>query len=179
MIQSPLKAVDARNPLGLEVGDRVSSSDPNSPAYQWKGKIVRFHPTNPDLCYVDYPERGELFKKKKKSVGTVITAWLVNLRTADNTVEVSVTTDKTKKEPVTAITLEDARKAKSSLLQVKKSDSNLDEFIGCQIEVRSIVTGRFKFCGELVTFDDEKGWLATVRAMDGELVADFRECFVI
>jgi hypothetical protein len=173
MIQSPILTVDVTNPLGLTVGDRVSSSDPNSPAFQWRGKIIKMHPTNLDLCYVDYSERASKLKLKE----TVITAWVINLRRADETAEVTATTPK--KQPVTPITLEDAKRAKSSLLEVKDSDSNLDEFTGCQLEVRSIVTGRLKFRGELVAFDDEKGWLATIRMADGELVADFRECFVI
>lgn len=101
------------------------------------------------------------------------------MRKADDTAKANTTTPKAKKEPVQPITLEDAKRAKSSLLQVKNSEGNLDEFIGCQIEVCSIVTGRFKVRGELVALDDLKGWLGTVKIADGEAIADFRECFVI
>lgn len=108
---------------------------------------------------------------------TVITAWLVELRRANDTAEANTTTPK--KQPVTPITLEDAKRAKSSLLQVKSSEGNLNDFIGCQIEVRSIITDRFKFRGELIAFDEEKGWLASVATAKGDAIADFRESFVI
>jgi hypothetical protein len=52
--------VENPNPHNLRVGEKVASNKPESPAYNWRGKITRMHPTNPELCYVNYPERKSL-----------------------------------------------------------------------------------------------------------------------
>ncbi|WP_158224902.1 DEAD/DEAH box helicase [Brunnivagina elsteri] len=52
--------VENPNPHNLRVWEKVASNKPDSPAYNWCGRITRMHPTNPEICYVNYPERKSL-----------------------------------------------------------------------------------------------------------------------
>ena len=39
---------------------------PESVSYNWRGIVVRLNPTNPDVVFVDYPERAQLYKSTKQ-----------------------------------------------------------------------------------------------------------------
>ena len=58
----------APQPEAIRVGLNVASTDPQSASFNWRGKVVRMHPTNPDLCYVSYPERIRDLKLKESTI---------------------------------------------------------------------------------------------------------------
>ncbi len=48
--------------VGISVGDIVGGKDPESVSYNWRGIVIRVSSENPEVVYVDYPEREELYK---------------------------------------------------------------------------------------------------------------------
>ena len=63
-------------PEAIRIGLSVASTDPQCASFNWRGKVVKMHPLNPDLCYVSYPERVRELKLKEP----IITAFRSKLR---------------------------------------------------------------------------------------------------
>lgn len=57
---TPTPVIENPNPENFRIGEKVASNKPDSPAFHWCGRITRMHPTNPEVCYVNYPERKTL-----------------------------------------------------------------------------------------------------------------------
>jgi putative DNA primase/helicase len=65
-----------------------------------------------------------------------------------------------------------------SLLMVEETGGDIAPFVGCMVEVRCVVTGKVKYFGEMIGYDDKNG-LITINTSDGEKLADYRESFVL
>ncbi|MGF2040086.1 MAG: DUF3987 domain-containing protein [Nostoc sp. CmiVER01] len=64
-----------------------------------------------------------------------------------------------------------------SLLQFEQDGGDVEGFIGCQVEVRSL-SGVIKFIGEMVSFNLKNGFI-TLMTEEGNKDVDFREVFVM
>ncbi|MFL9458026.1 AAA family ATPase [Tolypothrix campylonemoides VB511288_2] len=65
-----------------------------------------------------------------------------------------------------------------SLLMVEETGGDIAPFVGCQIEVRSQLTGEVKFSGEMTSYNSKNGFI-TVATPDGDRIASFKEAIVI
>lgn len=78
--------------------------------------------------------------------------------------------------PLTAIdTLLD--EPQKSLLQIEVDGGDISNFVGCQIEARSL-SGDIKFIGEMTQWDEKHG-VITLATPEGDRIAHLRECFII
>jgi hypothetical protein len=64
-----------------------------------------------------------------------------------------------------------------SLLQIEAAGGDVNEFVGLQVEVRTM-SGKRKFGGVLIKFD-EKNYFVKVATEEGERIADLRETWVL
>ena len=65
-----------------------------------------------------------------------------------------------------------------SLLQIEKDGGEIEGFVGCQVEVRSLITRLVRFVGQMIGYDDKNG-VVTVMTEQGNKNADFREVFIL
>ena len=65
-----------------------------------------------------------------------------------------------------------------SLVEIEKDGGEIDGFVGCQVEVRSVITRLVRFVGQMIKYDD-KNATVTVATEEGNRDADYREVFLV